>query len=72
MVYKLYFQINDKKFKVEVNAGSKAEAKLKLLEKIEFIKIEGENPEEESSSDFFNFDRDGDPVDYLKQMFGMK
>lgn len=71
MVYKLYFKINDKKFKVEVDASSKAEAKLRLLDKIEFIKIEGEKSEE-PSSDFFNFDRDGDPVDYLKEIFGMK
>ena len=55
MKYKIYFQINESKFKISVNAKNKEEAKLKILDKITIVKIEKElDPEIERLKKVFN------------------
>lgn len=63
--YEVSFRIYGKALKVNVMAQSHADAKHKVVEAIQFDKVErrGSVPAQDDTSD---------PIDYLKGIFGMK
>lgn len=63
MNYKIKFKIGEKKMLTRIKANNEDDAEYKLRGKIEILSIEEERPDNSNGND---------PVDGLKNMFGIK